>query len=116
MVCGRPADADPDRAHDPDPAYSVHPESGGHACYPADSQYYGFRPLPAVLASGCASGNGPVATGVFLLACWDSVELLLAHATGQNDLHTALWSVAVTEQAGCCATSSFFKLMMRDDC
>ena len=83
------------RAHDPHPAYSLHPESGRHASHSADGLDHGFRHLSAVLVAGRAFGNGAVAAVLFPLARRNPAELLRAHATGETSLHSSLWSVAV---------------------
>jgi hypothetical protein len=87
--------ADADRAHDPHPTHPVHSEPGGYACYLINCQHYGVRHLPAVLTDRSAFGDGAVAAGVFRLAGWNFVELLLSYATGENGLHPPLWTVVV---------------------
>jgi hypothetical protein len=95
MVRRRFAHADADRAHDPHPTHPVHSEPGGYACYLINCQHYGVRHLPAVLTDRSAFGDGAVAAGVFRLAGWNFVELLLSYATGENGLHPPLWTVVV---------------------
>src|SRR4029078_13232269 len=95
MVCRRLSHADVGRLHDPHTTNPVHSEPCGGPRYSADRLHHGAWHLSAVLTGRGTFGNGAVATGVFRLACFHSVELLLAHPTRQNDLHPALRTMAV---------------------
>ena len=95
LVCRRIADADDNRAHDPDPAYPVHSESGRDAGHPADGLDHGFRHLSAILVGGRAFGVGAIAVVLFPLARRNPALLLRPHATYETNLHSSLRSMVV---------------------
>ena len=96
LVCRRLADANDHRAHDPNPAYPLHPKQGRDAGHSVDGLDHGFRYLSAVLVGGGAFGIGAVAVGLFPVARRNPAELLRAHAIDEADLHSSLRSVAMT--------------------
>ena len=95
LVRGWTAHADADRAHDPHPAHSIHPEPCRHAGDPADCQCHGDRRLSAILAARRACRTGAAADVVLPMARRNPAELLHPDATGEAPLHPAVWSMAV---------------------
>ena len=55
LVCRRLADANADRAHDPHPAYPLHPKPRRYARHSVDGLDHGFRHLSALLVARRAS-------------------------------------------------------------
>ena len=96
LVCRRLADPDDHRAHDSDPAYSLHPKQGRYASNSADGLHHGFRHLSTILVGGLTFGLGAVALVLFSLARGNLAELLRAHAIDEADLHSSLRPVAIT--------------------
>src|SRR5215467_6235653 len=98
LVRRRLANADADRAHDPNAAHSLHSESGCHAGYPTHGKHHGDRHLSTILAPGRACGYGPAADGILPVARGHSARLLLAHPVGKRLVHPALQSLALKDR------------------
>src|SRR5262252_964520 len=98
LVRRRLANADADRAHDPNAAHSLHSESGCHAGYPSHGEHHGDRHLSTILAAGRACGYGPAAGGILPVARGHSARLLLADPAGKRLVHPALQSLALKDR------------------
>ena len=95
LVCRWTPDTNDNRAYDPHAAYSLHSESSRYASHSVDGLDHGFRHVSAVLVTGRAFGNGATAIVLFPVACWNSAQLLRAHATGKNRIHSPIWPMAL---------------------